>query len=170
MKLKDITYDITSQLKSVIAGLDEKKYIQKIEILSNSSLGQHIRHVIECFNCFLEGYKTGIVNYDNRKRDREIEENMVIALHELIKIETQLTSLDLNKRLVMEASFDEAEQSKTLVDTTSGRELAYNIEHAIHHMALIKIGAFNICPEMKLPENFGIAYSTVHHKNKVCVQ
>ena len=46
------------------------------------------------------------------------------------------------------------------------RELVYNIEHAIHHMALIKIGIKEVAPQLQLPEGFGVANSTIRHKKQ----
>ncbi len=170
MKLKEVTFEIAGQLMLVLNAIGNEKYAEKISLLSGSSIGQHVRHVIECFNCFMDGYETGIVNYDNRKRELEIEINELVALSKLQQIQDQLKYIDLNKRLIMEVGFDRMLTDKTQLHTTAGRELAYNIEHAIHHMALIKIGLLNICPKFILPESFGVAYSTINHKNKICVQ
>jgi len=43
------------------------------------------------------------------------------------------------------------------------RELAYNIEHVIHHMAIIKIALRQHFEEVTIPENFGIAPSTAKY-------
>ena len=49
------------------------------------------------------------------------------------------------------------------VPTNEERELVYNIEHAIHHMAIIRIGIENDFPHAHLPDKFGFAYSTIKH-------
>jgi hypothetical protein len=41
----------------------------------------------------------------------------------------------------------------------------YNVEHAIHHMALIKVGLKEVCPAVKIPADFGVAVSTVKYLN-----
>ena len=46
--------------------------------------------------------------------------------------------------------------------STLARELVYCIAHAIHHYALISVMARLM--EVKLPENFGVAPSTVAHQ------
>jgi len=51
------------------------------------------------------------------------------------------------------------------------RELQYNIEHAIHHMAIIKIAIGACFTEVELPANFGVAYSTVRYQKQLaCAQ
>jgi len=51
------------------------------------------------------------------------------------------------------------------IDTTSTRELVYNIEHAVHHMAIMKIGVREIASYIKLDPDFGIAASTIRYKD-----
>ena len=52
------------------------------------------------------------------------------------------------------------------IETNIGRELAYNIEHAVHHMAILKIGLAIVAPEVKVPEGFGVAVSTLRYKRE----
>jgi len=52
------------------------------------------------------------------------------------------------------------------IKTNALRELAYNIEHAIHHMAIIKIGINEVSPYILLPSAFGVASSTIRHLKK----
>jgi hypothetical protein len=47
------------------------------------------------------------------------------------------------------------------------REMVYLVEHSIHHYALIRIGLQENFPKIIIPENFGIAYSTIKHREKV---
>jgi hypothetical protein len=37
--------------------------------LSSATIGEHTRHVIEMFQCLLNNYESGVVNYDERARD-----------------------------------------------------------------------------------------------------
>ena len=48
------------------------------------------------------------------------------------------------------------------------REVMYNLEHAIHHHALIKIGIQQFTA-IELPESFGVAPSTMQYR-KACAQ
>jgi hypothetical protein len=38
----------------------------------------------------------------------------------------------------------------------------YNLEHTIHHMALIRIGISEVS-DIRLSENYGVASSTIKH-------
>ncbi|MDX1476670.1 MAG: hypothetical protein R3301_03155 [Saprospiraceae bacterium] len=56
------------------------------------------------------------------------------------------------------------------MDSSLERELIYNIEHTIHHLAIIKIGLAIIAPDIPLPAHFGVAPSTVKYKQGICAQ
>jgi hypothetical protein len=56
----------------------------------------------------------------------------------------------------------------TEVFTNFQRELVYNLEHTVHHMALLRI-AVNQVSSIPLPEDFGIAMSTIKYR-KACAQ
>lgn len=169
MILISTTQDVLKQLNQLLTNINQEEYVSPAFSLSSATIGQHVRHLIEGFTCFLEGYEQGTINYDRRKRDKKIENFRSIALKSLESIVEQINTIDMNKELVLELNYSEPNEINHTVSSSAGRELAYNIEHAIHHMALIKIGVREVCPHTSLPENFGIAYSTIKHL-KECAQ
>jgi hypothetical protein len=50
------------------------------------------------------------------------------------------------------------------VNTTFFREIVYNTEHAIHHLALIKVALIEMKLDIVEPD-FGVAYSTILYKS-----
>ena len=44
-----------------------------------SSLGAHYRHVLDHFLCLAEGIRTGQVNYDQRRRNPQLESSVMCA-------------------------------------------------------------------------------------------
>ncbi|MEQ1555108.1 MAG: hypothetical protein ABL929_13065, partial [Ferruginibacter sp.] len=146
--------------------LSKNEYTQKSILLNNSTIGAHTRHVIELFQCLFVGYENGIVNYEHRKRDVEIENenNYAISL-----IQDIIGNLDKeNKTLLLEGFFVENDNEILKVETNYFRELIYNLEHTIHHMALLRIGITEVS-NVQIPENFGVAPSTMLYRN-LCVQ
>jgi len=71
------------------------------------------------------------------------------------------------KPLLLEVGYDVANDNFVTVETTAMRELVYNIEHAVHHMAIIKIGVREIANYIELPLDFGIAASTIRYQESV---
>ena len=55
---------------------------------------------------------------------------------------------------------------ESTVPTTYFREVVYNTEHAIHHLALIKVALIEMKVDL-VSDNFGMAYSTIKHKNSI---
>ena len=54
------------------------------------------------------------------------------------------------------------------IDSNYYRELLYNLEHCIHHQALIKVAVLKN-ENLKVDANFGVARSTIEYR-KQCVQ
>lgn len=131
--------------------------------LGNATIGEHMRHIIELFGCLLENYEYGLINYDGRKRDLllQTDKNEAITI-----IEKYLLEIDKpNKPLSLTHNcFSPIE----LLQTNYFRELIYNLEHSIHHQALIKV-ALHSLPHIKIPSSFGVAPSTIEYR-KQCAQ
>ena len=133
----------------------------------NATIGEHVRHVIELFQCLEKGYDTGIVNYEKRKRDHEIENNKELASFLLKEIYQNLDKP--NKEILLEAEDYCDPMEIVSISSNYYGELAYNLEHTIHHMALIRVG-INEVSSVKLPKEFGVAYSTVGVRIKAFIE
>lgn len=166
MKIQKAIQNVFVQLSESIRELTDEEYTHPSDILFNATIGQHVRHVIELFLELEKGYETGRVNYDKRKRDYTIETDKDVAIELLHQIYLRLNRFD--KNLLLEASYDENSNETVLISTNYFRELMYNLEHTVHHMALIRVG-INEVSTVVVPNDFGVASSTVKYK-KVCAQ
>lgn len=149
------------QISESLEQLTCEQYCRPSKILSNASIGQHVRHIIELFICLENGYYTGVVNYDKRKRDLSIETDKDIANSLLKSIYLQLDKK--NKDLVLEASYDDLSTEPLCIETNYYREIAYNLEHTVHHMALIRVGITEVS-FIQIPQSFGVASSTIKYR------
>jgi len=154
------------QLTASVGQLTDEQYVHQCQTLTGATIGKHVRHVIELFQSLQNGYEHGIVNYDSRKRDIRIENEKQLALSLLNEIRAGLNKKD--KDLSLETSYDEDSGEVVFIKTNYNREIVYNLEHAIHHMALIRIG-INEVSSVELPENFGVAPSTIRYRQE-CAQ
>lgn len=166
MHLQKAIQNVFVQLTASLELLTDKQYVYASKILSNATIGQHVRHIIEMFICLEDGYAEGIVNYENRKRDIEIETKRGVAISLLKKVYEDLDKV--NKNLVLQGEYNEDSQEMISFDTNYYREIAYNLEHTIHHMALIKVGIRELS-DISLPDGFGVASSTIKFR-KECAQ
>ncbi len=157
-----IFIQMTEQLKSLsnlLLLLNDRQYNKKIVFLGNASIGGHTRHIIELLKCVTDGYNLGKVDYLNRVRDLSLETDKISATAQLTEMTDQVTKHDRQMRLVTETN---EEGLMNVVETTYFREIVYNTEHAIHHLALIRVAL----REMKLDivdDDFGMAYSTIKY-------
>lgn len=153
---------ILSQLTDLVAQISESDFVRPSDQLSQSTIGQHLRHTLEFFICFERGYQQGIVNYDKRAHDKQIERDKYIALATIDRIEEFVKSFE-EKELKLEVGYDLSQDEFVTINTTATRELVYNIEHAVHHMAIIKIGIREVASYVNLPKDFGVAASTIRY-------
>ena len=149
--------------RSILARLRNTQYTQQHELLANASIGQHSRHIIELYQCLLTGYEEGKVCYDQRKRDLRIETDLSFAIEALKQVEEQLDQPNKALCLVLES-----EEGYRQIETNYEREVLYNLEHAIHHHALIKVALIPMS-DITVPDEFGVAPSTLAFR-KSCAQ
>jgi hypothetical protein len=107
-----------------------------------------------------------VVCYDKRKREKEIETDIEYAAGIINKLLPLLHKPD--KELLLETGFDKCGDQVVIVNSSYKREMIYNIEHAVHHLALIKVGLkeMNIEPG---DETIGVAYATLKYRD-ACAQ
>ena len=163
-QLLDACRNILEQLSGVIRQIDERDFAKPSMTLGGSTIGQHVRHTLEFFLCLEQGFDKGIVNYDRRAHDKLIETDKYIALNAIDQIIGFVTSQKLDPPLKLEVGYQQDSDGCLTIETNYFRELSYNIEHAVHHMAIIKIGLRELTPYVHYPTDFGIAVSTVRYQ------
>jgi hypothetical protein len=154
---------VLNQLHSVLVAISNKAYTTPIPILDNSTIGEHSRHVIELFQCLHTGLQGGIINYDNRQRNKVIQTDKQFAVECIDSICDGL--IDDNKTIQLQTIL--AGNTSSL-ESNYFRELIYNIEHCVHHQAIIKIGLASLGITIDV-NNFGVAASTIQYKTQ-CAQ
>lgn len=152
------------QLQEVLSSLSNDEYAKPLEILSNASIGQHTRHIIEFFQVLNKNYDAGVINYDKRQRNKLLETNRDVARYELSVILDTISMKDKEVALVGTYSPDGLEE--LTVKSSYYREIVYNLEHAVHHMAMIKI-AIQQSTNLHVPADFGVAAATIQYKNSI---
>lgn len=146
-----------NELSLLLYKIHPADYTHRSAMLGNASIGQHVRHIIELAQSLLQGYADGIINYDLRKRDLQLETEKDFAQQCIQKLSGTLCRPDKPLLLV---------QGNDTVNTLSSfyyREIMYNTEHTIHHKALIRVAL----REMQLAlvdDDFGVAPSTIQYR------
>lgn len=158
-----------NEIGQMLQHLSNEEYERPLPVLSSSSVGQHVRHVLEFYKSLLLATESGVVNYDARKRQMELETETEAALLCIGDIMRQLTALEGDRSLTLVGNYSAQDDRELTVPTTLFRELAYNLEHSIHHQALIKIGVTELGQAKVLHEDFGIAPATIRYRKSLAV-
>jgi hypothetical protein len=151
------------ELLDLLDQLSEKEYSKSCFELSGTSIGEHTRHIVEMFQCLNKNYDSGIVNYDKRERNVLIQTKADFALQMILDIKNSIAKE--NKNLELQQMID---GTAIKIQSNYHRELLYNLEHCIHHQALIKVAILKF-ENVTVDENFGVARSTIEYR-KQCAQ
>lgn len=158
-----------SEIKALLIQLSNDQYTYASKLLSDATIGQHVRHILEFYQCVLKGINSKVINYDLRERNLQIETDKNFAIQTINNIYTVLTLDIQNESSVLEGNFSSKPGNLTEIQTTLFRELAYCLEHSIHHQALIKVCLIELNSASFIDEIFGLAPATIRYKN-ICAQ
>lgn len=151
------------QALDLLRKLPEHRYTQNWAALPGQKVSGHVRHVIEFYECFLEGLTECHVDYDARLRDHSLETSRSLAVERLARLIEHLSS---DQRLqgdsvvwVRAEGAAKSELHDGYLVSSVGRELQSLASHAVHHFALIGF-LLQVMGET-VPSDFGVAPSTL---------
>lgn len=102
-----------------------------------SSIGVHMRHILDVFDCVLDGIESGNINLINRKRN-ELAENYtqhgIAYFEEILRRLKLLEKADFNKIVMVT---DDLGLGIVSSNYTLGGILIQAHSHAIHHFASV---------------------------------
>ena len=157
--------DVLHQGLMLLMELDETTYKTVAGAPHSASIGQHYRHVLDHFICLADGIASGVIDYDARSRNRELETNRGSARETTIQLSTLFGSLGTSQvaakyRVLYSVGYSNDEALE--IDTLLAREIAFCVSHAIHHFAIIRL----VCAHFSiaLPSEFGVAPSTLKYR------
>lgn len=162
--LVDVSFDLLGELSLGLKKMSEQEYCRSAEG-KQSSVGKHVRHLLEFYREYFRSTadaSAGALCYDNRQRDIELENSLQAGLNEIAIIQRKLKSVPNEITDIALAAIVHPDQPAQFIASTSQRELLYLFDHTIHHMAIIKMLAEK--QGARLPENFGLAPSTIAHE------
>ncbi len=159
--------EVLRQGETLLHSITDAAYTRRLEVAFNASIGGHFRHCLEHFEALLHGDSLNPsfrnIDYDARKRDPVIENDRSRALSRtqaLARIFEKFDHPGWDDTVQVRCKASYADEPFP-VRSTLGREAMYAIMHAIHHYALISIMARMM--SLSLPDDFGVAPSTVRH-------
>ena len=130
------------QALSLTERLDSSNYSSSPEGMSPHRVGSHLRHVLEFYECFLDGIETLHIDYDARKRDPRIEMSRHAAADKIRLLIRRLEGNHCRQDsmvLVRAENLENSECQGNYLRSSISRELQALSSHTIHHFALIAI-------------------------------
>lgn len=163
--LIDLNREYLRQGQRLILGISDDVYGWTDAPLSRSSIGDHMRHVVEHYQRFLIGYREREIDYDARQRDTRISSDRNFAgsvIEQVIEGLKEMAFEDGQLKVKMAVSSD-GMRDVPMTESSINRELQYLQAHPIHHFALIAL-LLTVQGE-EPPSDFGFAPSTLQHAN-----
>ena len=147
-------------VQSILCQINDEDYSTSLKTLKGASIGKHIRHIVEFYECLLFNSADNIVNYDLRKRNLLLEENVKYTNDFITEIIDMLVKIENNSRILLMSKYQNQIVS---MESSIYREITYNIEHTVHHLAIISIAIPIHFDYINLSANFGYADSTIQY-------
>ncbi len=159
---------ILDQIIEVLQQIDGDTYKQPLSLFSGASFGQHFRHIFEFYECLVKGSDIRKIDYALRKRNPLVEQDVHAAMTAFHQLKEPISSLDESRQLIVVSEYStSSNENRMLVNSSVGRELMYAYDHAIHHLAIIRMGLQTNCPQVSIPSDLGVAPSTVKYREGI---
>ncbi|TYP72307.1 DinB family protein [Aquimarina intermedia] len=103
----------------------------------HSSIGSHIRHTLDFFDCIIRGLDSNEIDLTSRQRDEVLAVDPIAALQCIRSVQHTLKSyIDTNTDYLLHVT-DDMGCGKITVNYTLESILAHANSHALHHYAII---------------------------------
>jgi hypothetical protein len=162
---------LLKQMRSMIERMDDDDYLRPAPGRSSGGVGGHVRHCLDHVGALVNATRTGLVEYDRRRRGTDLESCRIAALHQIDELTDRLAVLDasmLDEPLLVETQIDPA-GTMILTRSTVCREVAFVISHTIHHNAIV--AQLLAGRSLVLDARFGLAPATpVETQDAACAR
>lgn len=153
--------------EQLLVKLTDAHYSIKVKSFYGSSIGSHMRHVLDHFEVALNAKQSTILKYDERRRNTDIETDRRAAIEKNKQMLSLLDSAELpidDASAPMTVAFMQDPITATNFQCSSNfaRELAFVSHHATHHHALIMLMMHHHGYNDSSLEGVGMAVSTQH--------
>lgn len=156
--LLDATIETLDQLRDLISALSPQDYNQPCQG-SLSGVGAHVRHITDHFDAVRNGLARGYINYNDRSRGSNIENNQSLALDKVGEIHQWLEGDGLQDHAIeIETEISVNQTNNVRMPTTLSREICYLINHTVHHLAYARVVAAHF--DCHLDKSIGLAPAT----------
>jgi len=119
----------------LLESISDYEYSNKNIAPYYSSIGEHIRHILDVFSCILKGIETKKIDLTARERNKVTEKFTIEGIFYCKNILTQLKKINTNDLNTIVSVTDNLGLGKETMKYTLGGILNQAHSHAIHHFA-----------------------------------
>jgi hypothetical protein len=151
------------QALQLLERLDESVYSATAPGFAPHRVGAHLRHVLDFYQCFLDGLDKSHIDYNSRRRDESIERSRQMASIAIRSIILALDTRAEQERIVW-VRMEDADASgarDSFMESSLSRELQVLSSHTVHHFALIAMTLR--AHGVQMDPDFGMAPSTLRY-------
>jgi uncharacterized damage-inducible protein DinB len=151
---------LLEQLESFLLDVSVDVYCAQLVPAASGSVGEHVRHCLDHVSALLRAEAWQTLSYEHRHRGTPIETDPDAALREIARLKRDLaawSTRSLSEPIRVASMVSDAGEV-VCGWSTLGRELAFVVNHTIHHHAII--GVLLASRGHAVPHRFGYAPST----------
>jgi uncharacterized damage-inducible protein DinB len=120
-----------------LSKISEEQYKDTSVQPYNSSIGTHIRHIMDMFDCVFYGLESGEIDLTARKRNKDAEEILSVGKEYIVSTIAKVLELDTKELNRLVYVTDDLGSGKIRAEYTLSAILIQAHSHAIHHYASI---------------------------------
>jgi uncharacterized damage-inducible protein DinB len=151
--------ELLRQQALFVESLSDAEYAQQPDEFT-SSVGCHLRHTLNHVRALLRGADSGTVDYDARDRGLPVERDRDEARRQTLGWIRRLDDVCLEvDRSLYVRSLVNAHGAEVVTCSSLSRELAFVLNHTIHHHAMMAAAARSMGAQA--PAEFGVAPATL---------
>ena len=122
---------------NLLNSINDQEYADNSTAPYYSSIGIHMRHILDVFDCILKGIDHKKIDLTSRQRNELAEIKVEIGLNYFNKVMSELSSLEKEDLDMMIEVKDDLGRGMVTANYTIAAALIQAHSHAIHHFASI---------------------------------
>ena len=161
---------LLNEMRKTVERLDDTTYAAPPPGRTTGGVGGHVRHCLDHVSALLSATRSGVCQYDRRRRGTDVETSRIAACTRIVDLSSALVCLDslvLDDPVLVESQIEPG-GAMILTRSSVCRELAFVISHTIHHNAIV--GQLLQARGVALDHRYGVAPSTPDPEPAACAR
>ncbi len=160
------------QARELVQRLTDDAFTLAGSVVFGSSVGAHLRHVLDHYARLSAGWTLRKIDYDARERDERIENDRSAAIRRIDETIDAFLAFRGAEDQAVSIKMDCGENTDPetwWTTSTLRRECQFLVSHTVHHFALIRM--ILAIQGIEPAPSFGVAPSTLrHHARLACAR